>query len=78
MKNCLLTFCENNPNWVEYYLYAINRDGLSNFQTKYKDWLAYLELSDKEKRKVERKHNREFRTQRRNFRRTLKNNRILT
>ncbi|WP_430426268.1 hypothetical protein [Maribacter litoralis] len=74
IQNCLLTYCENNPNWIEYYLFAINRDGLNNFQTKYKDWLAYLKLSDKKKRKVERKNSREFRTQQRNFRRMLKNN----
>tara|TARA_Y100000815_G_scaffold273595_1_gene305256 strand:- start:218 stop:652 length:435 start_codon:yes stop_codon:yes gene_type:complete len=32
IQNCLLTFCENNPNLVEYYLWAIKRDGVENFQ----------------------------------------------
>ncbi len=74
MQNCLLTFCEDNPNLIEYYFYAINRDGISNFQIKYQDWLAYLNLSEKEKRKVERKNSKEFRVRQRNFRRMQKNN----
>ncbi|NJB72912.1 hypothetical protein GGR42_003410 [Saonia flava] len=39
IQNCLLTYCENNPNIVEYYLWAIKRDGYDNFQKKYVDWI---------------------------------------
>jgi hypothetical protein len=49
IQNCLLTFCENNPNWIEYYLWAIKRDGTEKFQEKYRDWIAWTKLSDKEK-----------------------------
>ena len=37
-ENCLWTFCEDNPNLVEYYLTVINRDGIQEFQQKYKEW----------------------------------------
>ena len=40
IQNCLLTFCENNPNLIEYYLWAIKRDGVENFKNKYKNWLV--------------------------------------
>jgi len=39
IQNCLLSFCENNPNLIEYYLWAIKRDGVEKFQNKYIDWL---------------------------------------
>lgn len=40
MQNCILTFCENNPNLVEYYLPAILAQGTLEFQKKYNEWLA--------------------------------------
>jgi hypothetical protein len=39
IQNCLLTFCENNPNLIEYYLDAIRRNGVQLFERKYSDWL---------------------------------------
>jgi len=44
IQNCLITFCENNPNLIEYYLWAIKRDGTENFKEKY---LAWLESDDR-------------------------------
>ena len=35
VQNCLLSFCENNPNLVEYYLPWIKNDGIESFQKKY-------------------------------------------
>lgn len=40
IQNCLLAFCEDNPNLIEYYLYAIRRDGAQLFERKYSDWLV--------------------------------------
>ncbi|XLS27663.1 hypothetical protein ACJD0Z_10690 [Flavobacteriaceae bacterium M23B6Z8] len=40
MQNCILTFCENNLNLVEYYLPAIVAQGMAEFQEKYNEWLA--------------------------------------
>ena len=40
MQNCILTFCENNPNLVEYYFPAIMAQGNTKFQKKYNEWLA--------------------------------------
>ena len=40
IRNCLLEFCEYNPNLVEYYLPWIIQDGLSNFKDKYINWLS--------------------------------------
>ena len=40
MQNCTLTFCENNPNLIEYYLPAIIAKGMAKFQVKYNEWLA--------------------------------------
>ncbi len=39
VRNCLLTYCKNNPNLIEYYLFWINNDGVENFKTKYINWL---------------------------------------
>lgn len=39
IQNCLMTFCEDNPNLIEYYFYAIRRDNVKKFQVRYKDWL---------------------------------------
>jgi hypothetical protein len=37
-QNCLMTFCEDNPNLIEYYLNSIKRD-LNSFTKDYKKWL---------------------------------------
>jgi hypothetical protein len=38
IQNCLMTFCEDNPNLIEYYLNSIKRD-LNSFTKDYKEWL---------------------------------------
>lgn len=38
IQNCTLNFCKNNPNLIEYYLWAIQRDGVSEFKKRYEDW----------------------------------------
>jgi hypothetical protein len=38
-ENCMLDFCENNPNFVEYYLNYI-RHQIKLFQHRYTEWLA--------------------------------------
>lgn len=45
IQNCLLSFCKNSPNFVEYYLDVIKRDGIESFQKKYQAWL----IDDKRK-----------------------------
>lgn len=40
IENCLLTFCENNGNLIEYYLAAIKRDGIERFKQRYIEWNA--------------------------------------
>ena len=40
IQNCTFTFCDKNPNLIEYYLPFIERDGIENFQKKYLKWLA--------------------------------------
>ena len=40
VQNCLLEFCKDNPNLIEYYLPWINRDGFLNFKEKYTSWLS--------------------------------------
>ena len=71
MQNCILTFCENNPNLVEYYLPAIEAQGMAEFQEKYKEWLASDDRIDwtpmlnykskKELRKIKRERKKEIR-----------------
>ena len=39
VQNCLMTFCENNPNRIEFYLYAIKHHGVALFSKKYTAWL---------------------------------------
>lgn len=46
IENCLLTFCERNLNLIEYYLDAIERNGISDFQQKYKVWLESEERKE--------------------------------
>ena len=43
IQNCLLEFCENNSNLIEYYLDAIRRDEIQVFTRKYFDWLVSKE-----------------------------------
>jgi len=38
IQNCTLDFCKENPNWIEYYLWAIQRDGVSEFKDRYFAW----------------------------------------
>ncbi len=40
VQNCLVEFCKNNPNWIEYYLYAIRRMDIKIFKQKYTNWLT--------------------------------------
>lgn len=44
IQNCLNTYCENNPNLIEYYLSANKRDETEKFKGKY---LAWLESNDR-------------------------------
>ena len=46
IQNCLLTFCENNSNLIEYYLSAIKGNGVEKFQRKYIEWLSSEERID--------------------------------
>nr|WP_322624730.1 hypothetical protein [uncultured Flavobacterium sp.] len=39
IQNCTLTFCENNPNLIEYYFDAILKMGTDEFSKRYRDWL---------------------------------------
>ena len=39
IQNCLFKFCENNPNRIEYYLYAITENRFVDFQSAYLSWL---------------------------------------
>jgi hypothetical protein len=60
VQNCLLEFCENNPNLIEYYLPWIKKDGGKSFKEKYINWLAsYDRKSKSERRKEKRKLKRE-------------------
>jgi len=60
VQNCLLEFCENNPNLIEYYLPWIKIDGGKSFKEKYINWLAsYDRKSKSERRKEKRKLKRE-------------------
>jgi hypothetical protein len=45
MQNCILTFCEKNPNFIEYYLDYV-RDDVGEFQNKYKAWLQSNERKE--------------------------------
>ncbi|MDO5970863.1 hypothetical protein Q4Q35_13700 [Flavivirga aquimarina] len=79
IQNCLLTFCENNPNLVEYYFDAIKRDGVENFQKKYIDWLKseehekymplFVRKSEKEIEKQEKKKARKEKRKKRRAKR---------
>ena len=74
VQNCLLTYCDNNANWIEYYLWAIQREGVEKFRDKYRDWLVWTKLSDRERKKNQRKNHREIRIQQRIIQKTIQNN----
>jgi len=40
IQNCILDYCKGNPNLIEYYLWAIKRDGVLLFQKRYTIWLS--------------------------------------
>lgn len=40
VRNCLLEFCKDNSNLIEYYFPWINRDGFPKFKEKYINWLS--------------------------------------
>ncbi|WP_417237463.1 hypothetical protein [Bizionia paragorgiae] len=76
IQNCLLTFCENNPNLVEYYFWAIKRDGVENFQKKYVDWLKSDEHKEytplfvrKTEKEIEKQEKKKARKEKRDKRR---------
>lgn len=39
IQNCTFEICPGNPNGIEYYLWAIKRDGANVFVQKYNAWL---------------------------------------
>ncbi|AFM04731.1 hypothetical protein Fleli_2359 [Bernardetia litoralis DSM 6794] len=80
IQNCLLTFCKNNPNLVEYYFWAIKRDGVQNFQKKYIDWLKSDEHKKytplfvrKTEKEIEKQEKKKARKEKREKRRAEKN-----
>ncbi len=50
MQNCLLEFCKNNPNLIEYYFPFIQKDNAKLFTKKYRDWLKSTERKSKRKK----------------------------
>lgn len=40
IQNCTLTFCGGNPNFIEFYLWAIKRNGVELFFRNYSAWLT--------------------------------------
>jgi hypothetical protein len=63
MQNCLVEFCKENPNLIEYYFPSISQGGIQQFKKKYTEWLSWRKLSKREKRKIERKKKREYNKQ---------------
>ena len=43
IQNCLLTFCKDNPNFIEYYLNSIKKNEIEVFKIKYIEWLTSSE-----------------------------------
>lgn len=39
IQNCIFEYCEDNPNFIEYYILAIRQNGVKLFEQKYSDWL---------------------------------------
>ncbi len=67
IQNCLLDYCKQNPNLIEYYLDAIQRDNLAEFQDRYItwlqseeriEWIPLIDYMDKKERKQETKRKR--------------------
>ena len=71
VQNCLLTFCEGNPNLIEYYFWSIKDNGIESFKKEYIKWLESDERIEwrplidyktkKERKKEIRKRKREKR-----------------
>ncbi|WP_299892522.1 hypothetical protein [uncultured Lacinutrix sp.] len=69
IQNCTMTFCENNPNLIEYYLWDSKKNETEKFKEKYLvwlesddriDWTPLLDYKSKKVRKKEiRKRKRE-------------------
>jgi len=59
IQNCTLTFCDKNPNLIEYYLEAINEKGTEKFKSNFLEWFKIhknnnetSKLSNKEVREI--------------------------
>ena len=39
-QNCLMEFCKDNPNWIEYYFPEVRKMGMTVFTEKYQKWLT--------------------------------------
>ena len=39
-QNCLMEFCKDNPNWIEYYFPEVRKMGITVFIVKYQKWLT--------------------------------------
>ena len=46
IQNCTLTFCDQNKNFIEYYLPFIKNNGVEKFQVNYQNWLKSDERID--------------------------------
>jgi hypothetical protein len=46
MQNCTLSFCDQNRNFIEYYLIFIKNKGVEKFQINYQNWLKSDERID--------------------------------
>lgn len=59
IQNCLLTFCEDNPNAIEYYFpKEFENERLSSYASNYEDW--YYSEDRKEELKQEEKERKHF------------------
>ena len=68
IQNCLLTFCPANLNLIEFYLNAVKRQPIAEFQQKCKEWYMKVLMDDYVKYKLKpRLHSRSF------WRKTRKN-----
>lgn len=60
IENCTLTFCDDNPNGIEYYFPAeFDSKRLSRYASNYEEW--YYSADREEKLKQEEKERRYFR-----------------
>lgn len=63
VQNCLMTFCEDNPNLIEYYLTDTERLGVEDFQARYLAWLngdERLNWGPRVNKLTKREHRREL------------------